>query len=163
MISSQMPEDAVPSVKKHILEGTCVTQDGTRLTPKEDKFISLYIQYSDPIKAAREAGYMVRPDRKNKDLAYAHKGKSLLAKDYIRNEIAARMDMIRDEQIADAKEVLVYLTKVMRGEIKDQFDIDASLSERTAAAKELNRRFKELEDAKEHGPAKEVHLVLRRE
>ncbi len=163
MISSQIPEDAGGNVKKHILEGTCITQDGTRLTPKEDKFISLYIQYSDPIKAAKEAGYLVPNHRKNKDLAYAHKGKSLLAKDYIRNEIAARMDLIRDEQIADAKEVLVYLTKVMRGEVKDQFDMDASLSERTSAAKELNRRFKEIEDAKERGPVKEVHLVLRRE
>ena len=34
-----------------------------------------------------------------------------------------------------------YLTSVMRGEKKDQFDLDASLSERTKAASELARRL----------------------
>ena len=48
--------------------------------------------------------------------------------------------------IATAEEVMQYLTRVMRGEEKDQFDIDASIADRTAAAKELNRRFKEIED-----------------
>ena len=33
-----------------------------------------------------------------------------------------------------------YLTDVMRGKIKDQFDLDASLSERTKAAQELLKR-----------------------
>ena len=34
-----------------------------------------------------------------------------------------------------------YLTSVMRGEAKDQFDLDASLSERTRAASELAKRL----------------------
>ena len=33
-----------------------------------------------------------------------------------------------------------YLTSVMRGEVKDQFDLDAPLSERTRCAQELLKR-----------------------
>lgn len=163
-INSQLPDNAVPSTMDKILEGTCITHDGSRISPKQDRFITLYIKYSDPAKAAEEAGYMVRNNRKDKKAAYARKGKELLMDETIRNEIAARMDDIRSNEIADAKEVLIYLTKVMRGEIKDQFDLDASLQERTAAAKELNRRLRELEQDKELGVAgKELHLILRRE
>lgn len=164
MINSQIPDTASPSLRSNILEGTCITHDGSRISPKQDKFITLYIKYSDPARAAEEAGYSIRESRKDTKAAYARKGKELLMDDVIRNEIAARMDDIRSAEIADAKEVLIYLTKVMRGDIKDQFNLDASLQERTAAAKELNRRLRELEQDKEGGgTGKEIHLVLRRE
>ena len=39
-----------------------------------------------------------------------------------------------------------YFTAVMRGEIKDQFGLDAPLSERTAAAKELAKRTVDVEN-----------------
>ena len=163
-INSQIPQDASPSLRSNILEGTCITHDGNRISPKQDRFISLYIKYSDPGRAAEEAGYAIRDSRKDTKAAYARKGKELLMNDVIRNEISARMDDIRCSEIADAKEVLIYLTKVMRGEVKDQFDLDAPLQERTAAAKELNRRLREMEQDKEFGSTgKEVHLVLRRE
>ena len=42
--------------------------------------------------------------------------------------------------IADAAEVMQYFTSVMRGEIKDQFGLDAPLAERTKAAVELAKR-----------------------
>lgn len=115
------------------------------------------------MQAAQEAGYTVRAERKNKELQYTRIGKKLLSKDYIKDEIVHRSEMMRTKDIADATEVMVYLSKVMRGEIKDQFGLDAPLSERTAAAKELNRRFTELEKATDSGMGKEVHLVLRRE
>ena len=44
-------------------------------------------------------------------------------------------------RIADADEVLDYLSGVMRGEIKDQFGLDASLQDRTKAAQELLKRY----------------------
>jgi len=163
-INSQIPEDASPRTRDNLLAGTCITHDGSRISPKQDKFINLYIKYSDPAQAAEEAGYMVRNTRKDKRAAYARKGKELLMDDTIRNEIAARVEEVRGAEIADATEVLVYLTRVMRGEVKDQFGIDASLQERTAAAKELNRRLREIEQDKEMGgTGKEVHLILRRE
>lgn len=162
MNEAQVPDVAGGNTLEKIRTTCLVTHDGTRLSPKEDKFISLYIKYSDHIRAAEEAGYLIRAERKNKQLAYARKGKELLSKDYIKAEIAARMKEIDKANIADAQEVLAYLTRVMRGEEKDQFGLDASLAERTSAAKELNRRLKEMEDGEASG-GREVHLVLRRE
>ena len=50
------------------------------------------------------------------------------------------MQEIQNASIADATEILQYFTAVMRGEIKDQFEIEAPLSERTKAAQELAKR-----------------------
>ena len=163
MTKAHVPDAYGRGIKEDILTTTLTTHDGARLSPKEDKFITLYIKYSDAGRAAKEAGYLIRSERKDTKLAYTKKGKSILAKDYIKAEIAARMDEYRDSQIADTKEILMYLTNVMRGEIKDQFGIDASLQERTNAAKELNRRLRELELGESASSGKEVHLVLRRE
>lgn len=168
LADSQVPdninENLAERIKDEMLTGTSVTHNGQRLSPKEDKFIALYIKYADATQAAEEAGYTIRAERKNKELQYKNIGKKLLSRDYIRDEISYRLEEFRSAQIADAKEVLMYLTKVMRGEEKDQFGLDASLQERTSAAKELNRRLKEMEDATTgNSSSKEVHLVLRRE
>lgn len=165
---SQIPDNAKENlsekIEDEVLNSITYTRNGQRLSPKEDRFITLYIKYSDATQAAKEAGYTVRPTIKNIEAQYVKRGKELLARDYIRDEISARMEEFRDSQIADAKEVMMYLTKVMRGEEKDQFGLEASLSERTSAAKELNRRLKEIEDTTTNGgTSKEVHLVLRRE
>ena len=163
MNDAQIPDIADEDMRDDLLCTTLTTHNGQRLSPKEDRFISLYIKYADATQAAMEAGYTVRAEIKNKEAQYIKKGKQLLQKDYIRNEIAARMEDFRNAQIADTQEVLRYLTGVMRGEIKDQFDLDAPLSERTAAAKELNRRLHEIETATNGAAGKEIHLVLRRE
>ena len=160
--ANELPDAFSPAFQD--LETTAITtRNGQRLSPKEDRFITLYIKYADCTQAAREAGYSIRADVKNKDAQFAKKGEALLKKDYIRDEIASRMEDYRSAQIADSKEVLMYLTRVMRGEEKDQFGLDVSIADRTSAAKELNRRMKEPEDATDRGGGKEVHLVLRRE
>lgn len=163
MNEAQVPDFAKENVRDEIMTTSLVTNNGQRLSPKEDKFITLYLKYSDATQAAKEAGYTVRAERKNVEAQYARIGKRILSRDYIKDEIAYRMETFRDANIADTKEVLMYLTKVMRGEEKDQFGLDASLAERTSAAKELNRRLHEIEQSTERGGGKEVHLVLRRE
>ena len=52
-----------------------------------------------------------------------------------------RMQPAADKRIADADEVLQYLSDVMRGMVKDQFGLDASLQDRTKAAQELMKRY----------------------
>lgn len=163
MNEAQVPDVASDNLAEDILTTTLTTYNGLKLSPKEDRFISLYIKYGDATQAAQEAGYTVRAERKNKELQYTRIGKKLLSKDYIKDEILHRSESIRTRDIADATEVMIYLSKVMRGEIKDQFGLDAPLSERTAAAKELNRRFGEMEKATDGAAGREVHLVLRRE
>ena len=54
--------------------------------------------------------------------------------------IQKRQKQIDDARIADITEIMQYLTSVMRGEVKDQFDLDAPLSERTRCAQELLKR-----------------------
>lgn len=161
--TAQVPDGSSEDLQTEILSTSLVTENGQRLSPKEDRFITLYIKYADPMQAAKEAGYAVRAEVKNKDAKFMQIGKKLLCKDYIRDEVAHRSEVFRNAQIADTNEVLMYLTRVMRGEEKDQFGLDVSIADRTNAAKELNRRFKELEEATSNKMGKELHLVLRRE
>ena len=163
MNEAQVPDYAKEAVRDEILTTSLTTHNGQRLSPKEERFISLYIRHADAARAAKEAGYTVRAERKNVDAQYVKIGKRILSRDYIKDEIAYRMEDFRNSQIADSKEVLMYLTRVMRGEEKDQFGLDASLAERTSAAKELNRRLNEIEKSTENRVTNEVHLVLRRE
>ena len=108
------------------------THDGHALTPKEAKFIDEYIATGNARQSVIKAGY-----KSNTPSQYADK---LLNKDYITSEINYRLEMARDESIADATEIMQYFTSVMRGEVADQFGLEASLAERTKAAQELAKR-----------------------
>ena len=43
--------------------------------------------------------------------------------------------------VADANEILKFYTSVMRGEVKDQFGLESSLSDRLKAADSLSKRL----------------------
>jgi phage terminase small subunit len=113
------------------LNGVDVTHDGYPLSVKEAKFISLFIANGNVARSLRESGLT---------------WKNLSGKDYITDEITYRLDQLKKQSIADADEIMQYFTKVMRGEVKDQFGLDAPLSERTAAARELAKRIVDIED-----------------
>lgn len=119
-------KDFLTKVGHGTIDGVDVTHDGYPLSAAESRFISLFVANGKLNKCLKEAGL------KMKDLA---------GKDYIADEITWRLDQLKKESIADADEILQYFTKVMRGEEKDQFGLDAPLSERTNAAKELARRI----------------------
>lgn len=158
---SQLPE-VINQDTEDIRSVALITHNGQRLSPKEDKFITLYIKLADAGQAAQEAGYTLRASVKNLELGYRKRGQDLLSRDYIQDEIAFRMQEFKNAEIADTDEILRYLTRVMRGDEKDQFGLDAALSERTAAAKELNRRLHELQAATNTESGKEIHLILER-
>lgn len=111
------------------LDNVDVTHDGYPLSAKESKFISLFVANGNINKALADSGLNM---------------KNLAGKDYITDEITYRLDCLKKETIADADEIMQYLTSVMRGEVKDQFGLDAPLSERTSAAKELAKRVIDL-------------------
>ena len=113
------------------LDGVDVTHDGYPLSVKEAKFISLFISNGNVSKSLAEAGLTMR---------------SIAGKDYITDEITYRLDQLKKETIADADEIMQYFTRVMRGEVKDQFGLDAPLGERTAAARELAKRIVDIEN-----------------
>ena len=108
------------------LDGVDVTHDGYPLSVAESKFISIFVATGNIRQSLTDAGLSLR---------------DVSGKEYITDEIKFRLEVLRKKTIADADEILQYFTKVMRGEIKDQFGLDAPLSERTAAAKELAKRI----------------------
>lgn len=109
------------------------THSGHALTPLEAKFIDVYVTTGNASQAVSEAGYKVK--------AVAQQGQKLLNKPYITEEINYRLEQAKNESIADATEIMQYFTDVMRGEVPDQFGLDASLAERTKAAQELAKRL----------------------
>ena len=108
------------------------TNDGHPLTPLEAKFIDIYIEEGNQQQAVIKAGYKTNTPRQ-----YAQ---ALMKKDYIGMEIAYRLKILEEKSIANATEILQYFTSVMRGEVTDQFGLEAPLSERTKAAQELAKR-----------------------
>lgn len=101
------------------------------LTLKQRRWCDLYIKYGDGTKAAREAGYKY-PERSAKDNGQKRPCKAYLAQ---------HLQPEHDKRIADAEEVLVFLSATVRGEVKDQFGLDASLQDRIKAAQELLKRY----------------------
>lgn len=104
-----------------------------KLTPKQRAFCDYYIETGNATEAAIKAGYNKKTARQI--------GSMNLTKVDIRAYIEERLKEIESKRIADGKEVLQYLTKVMRGEEKDQFGLDASLQDRTKAAELLGKRY----------------------
>lgn len=103
-----------------------------KLTPKQKKFCDEYLKLGNATQAAKNAGY-------SEKTAY-RTGADNLKVPHILDYINARQEQIASKDIADIEEIMKYLTDVMRGKIKDQFDLDASLSERTKATQELLKR-----------------------
>lgn len=103
-----------------------------KLTPKQKKFCDEYLKLGNATQAAKNAGY-------SEKTAY-RTGADNLKVPHILDYINARQEQIASKDIADIEEIMKYLTDVMRGKIKDLFDLDASLSERTKAAQELLKR-----------------------
>ena len=123
---------------KSITKASTLTHTGHKLTPKEDKFISKYVETGNIRQSVVEAGYKSKtPDQ------YGHR---LINKDYLAEEIKFRLDSIKKSSIATAEEVMEYFAAVMRGEIKDQFGLEAPLSERTKAAQEIAKRTVDIEN-----------------
>lgn len=115
--------------------------------PKQKAFADYYIENGNLTQSAIKAGY-------SKKYANTNANK-LLQNTTIKQYIDKRMGEIEGERIAKPEEVLKYLTSVMRGEIKDQFDLDASLQERTKAAEALAKRYR-LYDAKDNKSLSEI-------
>lgn len=107
-----------------------------KLTPKQKAFADEYLICGNATEAYRKAGY------KNYKSAGVEASKTL-NNPKISAYIAERQKQIEDSRIATIDEVMQYLTSVMRGEIKDQFDLEASLAERTKAAQEILKRNNE--------------------
>lgn len=109
-----------------------------KLTPKQKAFADEYLICGNATEAARKAGYK-QPHVQ---------GSQTLEKLSVSSYIAERQKQIESSRIADVKEVMEFYSAVMRGEVKDQFDMDASLTDRLSAGRELMKRYEKADTTK---------------
>ena len=123
------------------------------LTAKQKKFCEEYLISGNATDAAIKAGY-------SKKTAFTI-GCENLKKPYIKNYIDEKLKEIESRKIADAAEVMRYLTSVMRNETKEEVPMivnngdwsevqmvkkDTSIKDRNKAAEMLAKRFGILTD-----------------
>lgn len=133
--------------------GRYMTED-TPLTPVEQRFIREYI------KTGRGADSLHKADKKLPVDKCTEKARKILCQPNVQKEVRKIMAEIHDATVADSVEVLKYFTSVMRGEVKDQFGLEAPLSERTKAAQELAKRTVDIENRKAGEPDQTIAIKL---
>ncbi len=115
-----------------------------KLTPKQKAFADEYLKSGNATQAAIKAGYS--------DKSARFVGAENLTKPNIKAYIDVKMAEIESHKIADAKEVLEFLTAVMRGETKETVFVpfgksyaeekkEADMKTRISAAKEIMKRY----------------------
>lgn len=115
------------------------------MTPRQRKFCDEYLISGNATEAAIKAGYSRKTAKQT--------GSENLAKPDLRAYIDEQLAKIHSAKIADAEEVMKYLTSVMRGEHTEQVlklvgegvqtvtDIDVSAKERLKAAELIGKRY----------------------
>lgn len=113
----------------------------TDLTPRQKAFCKYYVELGNETQAGIKAGYSKKtaPSQANR----------LLKNHKVQDEITRlqRNLVTKDEQhIATAQEVMQFFTKMMNGEIKDQFGLDATNSDKIKAAQEIAKRTVDIDN-----------------
>ena len=134
--ASKKADKVIKKAVKQTKQRTLVTAD-TPLNAKQELFCYYYVETGNGTHAAIKAGY----SEKTATIT----GSKLLRLPNVNKKIRDTMNQVKTESVASAQEVMEYFTKVMRGEIKDQFGLDAPLSERTRAAQEMAKRTVDVE------------------
>lgn len=140
-----MPMPKGHKVDKTGLIKNSVAPEFVPLTKRESEFIAEYIKTGNGITAWKNLGW-----EETSKYSVKTNVDRMLNKPNVRAEITRILEEITDEchkqAVANGDEVMAYFTSVMRGDIKDQFGLDAPLSERTRAAQELAKRTVDIEN-----------------
>lgn len=115
-----------------------------KLTVKQKAFADYYIELGNATEAAKKAGY-------SKKTCYSI-GNENLKKPEIKAYVDERLKQIEDDRIADASEVLKYLTSVLRGESEAEIVVVESEGDGFSSA----RRIKKAPDERERLKAAEL-------
>lgn len=111
----------------------------SKLSEKQKAFCDYYLELGNATEAYKRAYKCTN------DITARTNANKNLRKPTISKYVNERLKEIESKRIAKPEEVLQYLTKVMRGEEKDQFGLEATLQDRTKAAELLAKRYKVLE------------------
>lgn len=113
-----------------------------KLTTKQQLFADEYIKSGNATQSAIKAGYNVKSAKVI--------GAQNLSKLNVKAYIDTKMAEIESHKIADAKEVLQYLTRVLRGEEAEEIPDNVNggtikrpplIKDRTVAAREIMKRY----------------------
>ena len=108
------------------------------MNERQKAFADYYLECGNATEAAVKAGYSKKTARSI--------GQENLTKPAISNYIGERLAEQSKQRIASADEVMQFYSDVIRGKIKDQFGLDASLNDRIKAADSLMKRYNIAED-----------------
>lgn len=111
-----------------------------KLRPKQKKFADEYIICGNATEAAIKAGYSER--------TAVVIGSENLTKPNIKAYISERLKLLDDKKIADQKEVLQYLTAVMRGESTAEIVVVEGDGDGCSSARRMNKAPDEKERLK---------------
>lgn len=108
------------------------------LNEKQKRFCQYYVECGNGQEAAVKAGYKKKTARVQ--------ACQLLTKPNIKAEITRLGQPLENHRIATAQEVMEFFTKMMNGEIADQFGLDATNGDKIKAAQELAKRTVDVEN-----------------
>lgn len=120
-----------------------------KLTPKQKRFCEELERTGNKREAAVNAGYSKK--------TAGQMASENLTKPNVQAYLRELEAKVASEKIAKIKEIQEFYTAVMRGEVKDQFGLEASLDTRMAAGRELMKRIERTEQAK---PAAESITII---
>lgn len=129
----------------------------TKLTVKQRRFIDYYIQSGNASEAARKAGYSPKT-------AYSM-GVENLRKPQVQAAIATRLAELDSERTADTKEILEYLTAVMRGDAEEEVVVNVGTGKGYSQAQKVKAQVSAKERIKAAELLAKVHgmFVTRQE
>ena len=104
-----------------------------KLTEKQKRFADYYIETGNITEAAVKAGYSKKTARVI--------GQENLLKPAIKGYIDEKLEAMQDERMASAKEVLEFLTKSMRGEIKEEVVVVEGTGDGTSEARMVKKQI----------------------
>lgn len=113
-------------------------EDG--LNPCQKAFVDAYCLCPNASQAAIKAGYSVK--------TAGSQGNRLLKNEKVRKAIDTRMKAMQDKSIADTKEILKYITSVMRGEQSDIVVMNIGKGNGVTTAEKVSTKVAEKERLK---------------
>ena len=99
------------------------------LTEKQKRFVDFFVETGNAAEAARKAGYGAKAARRT--------GARNLTKPYIKKAIDERLEELRSQRIANAQEVMEYLTSMMRGRIDEEVIVVESVGDGCSCARKV--------------------------
>lgn len=155
-LKTKYPNNTPAPKKKKIV----IPEESKKLSRKQLLFCEEYIKTKNTTQSYLSSHPNV------KESTARTEGCKLLKKPNIKKYIEERLRPIEEKEIkkaiADADEILEFITAVIRGEVKDQLGFETSVKDRLTASKMLADRYKlfNVPENPENNPGENEHKVI---